>query len=169
MISHTRRFFFAATLAGALLATPVVAKELTGTLKKVKDTGMITVGHRESSIPFSYYDEKRQVIGYSQDLMLAVVEAIKTDLKMETLAVKLVPIASSNRLELIENGSVDLECGSTTNNTERQKQVSFSNSIFIVETRLLTKADSPIKDFADLAGRNVVTTAGTTSERLLRR
>jgi glutamate/aspartate transport system substrate-binding protein len=168
VISHTRRFLFAATLAVALLSTPVLAKELTGTLKKVKDAGVITVGHRESSIPFSYYDEKQQVIGYSQDLMLAVVEAIKADLKMETLEVKLVPIASSNRLELIENGSVDLECGSTTNNTERQKQVSFSNSIFIVETRLLTKADSPIKDFDDLAGRNVVTTAGTTSERLLK-
>ncbi len=168
MISHTRRFLFAATLAAALLSTPVLAKELTGTLKKIKDSGVITLGHRESSIPFSYYDDKQQVIGYSQDLMLKVVEAIKADLKMETLEVKLVPIASSNRLELIEKGSVDLECGSTTNNTERQKQVSFSNSIFVVETRLLTKADSPIKDFADLAGRNVVTTAGTTSERLLK-
>ena len=168
MISHTRRFLFAATLAAALLSTPVLAKELSGTLKKIKDSGVITLGHRESSIPFSYYDDKQQVIGYSQDLMLEVVDAIKADLKMATLEAKLVPIASSNRLELIEKGSVDLECGSTTNNAERQKQVSFSNNIFIVETRLLTKADSAIKDFSDLAGRNVVTTAGTTSERLLK-
>jgi len=168
VISHTRRFLFAATLAAALLSTPVLAKELSGTLKKIKDSGVITLGHRESSIPFSYYDDKQQVIGYSQDLMLEVVDAIKADLKMATLEAKLVPIASSNRLELIEKGSVDLECGSTTNNAERQKQVSFSNNIFIVETRLLTKADSAIKDFSDLAGRNVVTTAGTTSERLLK-
>jgi glutamate/aspartate transport system substrate-binding protein len=169
VISHTRCFLFAATLAAALLSAPVLAKELTGTLKKIKDTGVITLGHRESSIPFSYYDEKQQVIGYSQDLALKVVEAIKVELKMAKLDIKLVPIASSNRIELIEEGSVDLECGSTTNNAERQKLVSFSNSIFVVETRLLTKVDSGITDFPDLAGRNVVTTAGTTSERLLRK
>jgi len=123
---------FAATLAAALLSAPVLAKELTGTLKKIKDTGVITLGHRESSIPFSYYDEKQQVIGYSQDLALKVVEAIKVELKMAKLDIKLVPIASSNRIELIEEGSVDLECGSTTNNAERQKLVSFSNSIIVV-------------------------------------
>ena len=167
VINHTRLFLFAATLASAILSAPVVAKELTGTLKKIKDTGVISLGHRAASIPFSYYDDKRQVIGYSQDLMLMVVEAVKADLKLEKLAIKLLTVDSSNRMKLIEDGSVDLECGSTTNNAERLQQVSFSNNIFVVETRLLTKADSGINDFSDLAGRNVVTTAGTTSQRLL--
>ena len=163
------RFAFAATLATTLLSAPVMAQEPSGTLKKIKDTGVIALGHRESSIPFSYYDDKQQVIGYSQELMLKVVDAVKADLKLAKLDIKLMPVTSSNRITLVQNGSVDLECGSTTNNTERQKQVSFSNSIFVIGTRLMTKKDSGIKDFPDLAGKNVVTTAGTTSERLLRR
>ena len=163
------RLALAATLATTLLSAPVMAQELNGTLKKIKDTGVIALGHRESSIPFSYYDDKQQVIGYSHELMLKVVDAVKADLKLAKLDIKLMPVTSSNRITLVQNGSVDLECGSTTNNTERQKQVSFSNSIFVIGTRLMTKKDSGIKDFPDLAGKNVVTTAGTTSERLLRK
>jgi glutamate/aspartate transport system substrate-binding protein len=163
------RLALAATLATTLLSAPVMAQELNGTLKKIKDTGVIALGHRESSIPFSYYDDKQQVIGYSHELMLKVVDAVKADLKLAKLDIKLMPVTSSNRITLVQNGSVDLECGSTTNNTERQKQVSFSNSIFVIGTRLMTKKDSGINDFPDLAGKNVVTTAGTTSERLLRR
>ena len=169
MFTVTRRFAIAATLASALLSAPVLAQQLTGTLKKVKDTGVITLGHRESSIPFSYYDDKQRVVGYSQEMMLKAVEAVKADLKLAKLDVKLIPVNSENRITLVQNGTVDLECGSTTNNIERQKQVSFSNSIFIVSTRLMTRKDSGIKDFADLTGKNVVTTAGTTSERLLRK
>ena len=167
--ANSKRWVLAATLATALLSAPTMAAELTGTLKKIKETGLITLGHRESSIPFSYYDDKQQVIGYSQDLMLKVVEAIKADLKMATIDIKLLPVTPSNRITLLQNGSLDIECGSTTNNTERQKQVSFSTTIFIIETRLLTRTNSGIKDFPDLAGKNVVTTAGTTSERLLRK
>ncbi len=169
MFTNLRRFATAATLATALMSAPVLAQELTGTLKKIKDTGVITLGHRESSIPFSYYDDKQQVIGYSQEMMLKAVDAIKSELKLAKLDVKLVPVTSENRITLVQNGTVDLECGSTTNTTERQKQVSFSNSIFVVGTRLLTKTSSGIKDFPDLAGKNVVTTAGTTSDRLLRK
>ncbi len=169
MMKTATRFAFAATLATTLLSLPVMAQELSGTLKKIKDTGVIALGHRESSIPFSYYDDKQQVIGYSHELMLKVVDAVKADLKLAKLDIKLMPVTSSNRITLVQNGSVDLECGSTTNNTERQKQVSFSNSIFVIGTRLMTKKDSGINDFPDLAGKNVVTTAGTTSERLLRR
>ncbi len=139
-----------------------------GTLDKIKETGSITLGHRESSIPFSYYDDNQKVIGYSQELMEKAVDAIRTELKMPDLKVQMMPITSANRIPLVSNGTVDLECGSTTHNTERAKQVSFSNTIFIIGTRLLTRKDSGIKDFADLAGKNVVTTAGTTSERLLR-
>lgn len=176
-IGNSKCLLFALALAMALLSCPALAKgkaqakpkELTGTLRKIKDTGVITLGHRETSIPFSYYDDQRNVIGYSQDLMLKVVEAIKADLKMAEIDIKLVPVTSSNRLTLVGKGSVDIECGSTTNNRERQKQVSFSTTIFIIGTRLLTKADSGVTDFPDLAGKNVVTTKGTTSERLLRR
>ncbi|RQH00674.1 glutamate/aspartate ABC transporter substrate-binding protein [Paraburkholderia dinghuensis] len=140
-----------------------------GTLKKIKDTGVISLGHRESSIPFSYYDDKQNVIGYSQDYALKIVDAVKQKLNMPNLKVKLVPITSQNRIPLVQNGTVDIECGSTTNNAERQQQAAFSNTIFVIGTRLMTKKDAGIKDFADLKGKTVVTTAGTTSERILRK
>ena len=155
-------------IATSFCATPVVAQE-SSTLKKIKDTGSITLGHRESSIPFSYYDDKQQVIGYSHELMLKIVDDIKSSLKLTKLDTRLMPVTSANRITLIQNGTVDIECGSTTNNLERQKQVAFSTTIFVIGTRLMTKKDSGIRDFADLAGKNAVTTAGTTSERLLRK
>ena len=157
--------FICALFLAALAAAPAAAD----TLKKIKDNGVIVLGHRESSIPFSYYDDKQQVIGYSHEIMLKAVEALKAELKLPGLQVRLLPVTSQNRIPLIQNGSVDIECGSTTNNLERQKQVAFSNTLFIIGTRLLTKKEAGIKDFPDLAGKNVVTTAGTTSERLLRR
>ncbi|NMG74433.1 glutamate/aspartate ABC transporter substrate-binding protein [Aromatoleum diolicum] len=153
--------------AGAIAVVPAVAQA--NTLQKIKETGSITLGHRESSIPFSYYDQNQQVVGYSHEMMLKVVDAIKTELKLPNLQVKLMPVTSQNRIPLVQNGTVAIECGSTTNNSERAKQVAFSNSIFIVGTRLMTKKDSGVQDFAQLAGKNVVTTAGTTSERLLRK
>jgi glutamate/aspartate transport system substrate-binding protein len=158
-------------LAGLCLATlglPALAQS-SPTLKKIADSGAISLGHRESSIPFSYYDSKQQVVGYSHELMLKAVDAIKAELKRPDLAVKLVPVTSQNRIPLVLNGTVDLECGSTTNNKERAKQVDFSTTLFVVGTRLMTKKDSGVQDFADLKGKNVVVTAGTTSERLLRK
>ncbi|WP_370688820.1 amino acid ABC transporter substrate-binding protein [Xenorhabdus anantnagensis] len=143
------------------------AEELTGTLKKIKDNGIIVVGHRESSVPFSYYDNQQNVVGYSQDYSNLIVDAVKKKLDMPNLQVKLIPITSQNRIPLLQNGTFDFECGSTTNNHERQKQAAFSNTIFSVGTRLLTKKDSGIKGFDDLAGKNVVVTSGTTSEILL--
>ena len=98
---------------------------------------------------------------------MKVVDAVKADLKLPNLQVTLTPVTSQNRIPLVQNGTMDIECGSTTNNVERQQQVAFSNTIFVIGTRLLTRKDSGIKDFADLAGKNVVTTAGTTSERLV--
>ncbi|WP_272520029.1 amino acid ABC transporter substrate-binding protein [Providencia sp. PROV223] len=145
----------------------VQAEELNGTLKKIKDNGVIVVGHRESSVPFSYYDNSQKVVGYSQDYSNAIVDAVKKKLNMPDLQVKLIPITSQNRIPLLQNGTFDFECSSTTNNVERQKQAAFSNTIFVVGTRLLTKGDSGVKDFADLAGKNVVVTSGTTSEILL--
>ncbi|MCT8343208.1 MULTISPECIES: amino acid ABC transporter substrate-binding protein [Photorhabdus] len=149
------------------MAGAVQAEELTGTLKKVKDDGVIIVGHRESSVPFAYYDNHQKVVGYSQDYSNLIVEAVKKKLDMPNLQVKLIPVTSQNRIPLLQNGTYDFECGSTSNNLERQKQVTFSNSIFIITTRLLTKKGSGIKDFPDLAGKNVVVSAGTTSEILL--
>ncbi|CAG9243923.1 glutamate/aspartate ABC transporter substrate-binding protein [Burkholderia sp. AW33-5] len=141
----------------------------TGTLKKIKDTGVIALGHRESSIPFSYYDQNQQVVGYSRDFQMKVVDAVKKKLNLPNLQVKNIPVTSQNRIPLVQNGTVDIECGSTTNNTERQQQAAFSDTIFVIGTRLMTKKDSGVKDFADLKGKTVVTTAGTTSERLLRK
>ncbi|WP_159566514.1 glutamate/aspartate ABC transporter substrate-binding protein [Budvicia diplopodorum] len=150
-----------------LTSTALHAEDLNGTLKKIKDSGVITVGHRESSVPFSYYDNQQNVVGYSQDYSNLIVDAVKKKLDMPNLQVKLIPITSQNRIPLLQNGSFDFECGSTTNNVERQKQADFSDTIFVVGTRLLVKKGSDIKDFPDLKGKNVVVTSGTTSEALL--
>jgi glutamate/aspartate transport system substrate-binding protein len=136
------------------------------TLHKIAQTATINLGHRESSVPFSYVDG-RQVVGYSQDLMLRVVDDIKAELQLPALAVKLVPITSQNRIPLMQNGTVDLECGSTTHNLERARQVGFSVAIFVTSSRLITRTDSGVNGLADLAGRRVLVTAGTTSERQL--
>ncbi|MGN4076926.1 glutamate/aspartate ABC transporter substrate-binding protein [Burkholderia gladioli] len=162
--------FNKALLLAAALATfagGAMAQE-TGTLKKIKDTGVIALGHRESSIPFSYYDQNQKVIGYARDFQMKVVDAVKKKLNLPNLQVKDIPVTSQNRIPLVQNGTVDIECGSTTNNLERQKQAAFSTTYFVIGTRLMTSKDSGIKDFADLKGKIVVTTAGTTSERLLR-
>ncbi|UQY36679.1 glutamate/aspartate ABC transporter substrate-binding protein [Pseudomonas fulva] len=159
----------AAAVAATLMSSPVFAAELTGTLKKIKDSGTITLGHRDSSIPFSYYgDTSKQPVGYSHDLQLKVVEELKKELELPDLKVRYNLVTSQTRIPLVQNGTVDLECGSTTNNVERQRQVDFSVGIFEVGTRLLTKKSSGVNDFEDLKGKNVVTTAGTTSERLLK-
>ena len=156
-------------IAAALIASPVFATELTGTLKKIKESGTITLGHRDASIPFSYFgDNPDQPVGYSHDLQLKVVEALKQQLGLPDLKVRYNLVTSQTRIPLVQNGTVDLECGSTTNNVERQQQVDFSVGIFEVGTRLLAKKTSGVNDFADLKGKNVVTTAGTTSERLLK-
>ena len=157
----------AATL-GAFCAAPAMAAELTGTLKKIKDSGVIVLGNRDASIPFSYYDNNQKPVGYSVDLANKVVEQVKKELKMPNLQVKYNLVTSQTRIPLVQNGTVDLECGSTTNNVERQKQVAFSVGIFEIGTRLLTAKTSGLKDFPDLKGKNVVTTAGTTSERLIK-
>ncbi|CAM2875911.1 MULTISPECIES: glutamate/aspartate ABC transporter substrate-binding protein [Pseudomonas] len=160
-----------AAIAAALISTPVFAAELTGTLKKIKESGTITLGHRDASIPFSYIaDGSGKPVGYSHDIQLAIVKAVEKDLGMKEgeLKVKYNLVTSQTRIPLVQNGTVDVECGSTTNNVERQQQVDFSVGIFEIGTRLLSKKNSTYKDFADLKGKNVVTTAGTTSERILK-
>lgn len=151
----------------ALMAQPASSQELTGTLKKIKDSGTITLGARESSAPFSYSLGGTQFVGFSVDLMMKVVDRLKTELKMPDLKYTIIPFTAQNRIPLIQNGTLDFECSSTTNTLERQQQVAFSTSFFVIGTKLLTAKDSGVKDFTDLKGKNLSTTAGTTSERLI--
>jgi len=133
------------------------------TLKKIKDTGTITLGHRDSSIPFSYYDDKQQVIGYAMDICYKVVDAIKAELKLKKIDIKLNPVTSATRIPLMANGTIDLECGSTTNNLERQKQVWFATTHFVTANRFVSKKASNLKTVNDLKGKTVVSTSGTTN------
>ncbi len=157
-----------ALAATFVTAAPAAAQELTGTLKKIKDTGTVTLAVRESSVPFSYLDDKQQYVGYSIDLCMKVVDAIKADLKMPSLKVAMTPVTSQTRIPLMANGTTDLECGSTTNSVERQKQVSFLNTTFLTGTKLLVKKSSGIKTYKDLKGKTVVVTSGTTNERVIK-
>ena len=160
----TTRLLTTAVIASAV-AAPAMAE---GTLDKIKQSGVIVLGHRDASIPFSYLADGQSPVGYSHDLQMKVVEAVKKQLKMPNLQTRYTLVTSQTRIPLVQNGTVDLECGSTTNNLERQKQVAFSVGIFEIGTRLLTAKTSGVKDFPDLKGKNVVTTAGTTSERLIK-
>ncbi|AYH41857.1 transporter substrate-binding domain-containing protein [Azoarcus sp. DN11] len=153
--------------AVAGLAAPAHA-QLTGTLQKIKDSGAITVGHRESSVPFSYLDANQKPIGYAMDLCAKVVDAIKAELKMPNLKVNYQAVTSQNRIPLMQNGTIDLECGSTTNSIARQQQVGFSVAYFVTSVRLAVRKDSGIKDIGDLNGKPVVTTTGTTSDQLIK-
>ena len=155
-------------LAVSLAASPAFAEDLTGTLKKVKEAGSITMGIRESSYPLSYLDDRQQPIGYHIDVCNKIVDAVKTQLKMSSLKVKHQPVTSQNRIPLVSNGTVDLECGSTTNNEARQRQVSFVDTTFVTNVRMAVKKASGIKSLDQLDGKPVATTSGTTSVQLMR-
>jgi ABC-type amino acid transport substrate-binding protein len=157
----------AVLLAALVLAVPVQAQELTGTLAKARATGAITLGYRESSVPFSYLNARKEPIGYSIELCRSLVSSIE-DAVNKSLAIKWVPVTSDSRIDAVASGKVDLECGSTTSNLERQKRVSFSPTMFVSGTKVLVKKGSPIKSFRDLAGKKVAVTAGTTNEKTLR-
>ncbi|MEM4988709.1 amino acid ABC transporter substrate-binding protein [Collimonas sp. H4R21] len=141
----------------------VQAQELTGTLKKIKDTGTITLGVRDSSIPFSYLDDKQSYQGYSIDLCLKAATAIQKQLGMTALNVKMVPVTSATRIPLISNGTIDLSCDSATNNAERQKVVSFAPTMYVTANRILAKKSSNIKTLDDLKGKTIVSTSGTSN------
>jgi glutamate/aspartate transport system substrate-binding protein len=151
--------------AAAALAATAAAQE--GTLKKVKDSGTITIGHRDASIPLSYYDDKQRPIGYAMDLCMKIVDAIKTELKMPKIDVKYQLVTSANRIPLMANGTIDLECGSTTNNLERQKQVSFTMTHFVTANKFVAKRSAKLAKLEDLKGKTVVSTAGTTNIKQL--
>lgn len=148
-----------AAAATLLCATGLQAQ----TLDKVKKEGAITIGHRDSSIPFSYLDDKQSPIGYSMDICLKIAEAVKAELKLPNLAVKMAPVTSATRIPLMANGTIDLECGSTTNNAERQKQVAYAPTTFITANRFVSKKSSNVSNLDSLKGKTIVSTSGTTN------
>jgi len=154
-------------LVAAFCSAQANAEELTGTLKKVKETGTITLGYRDSSIPFSYLDDKHKPIGFAMDICYKIVEAVKKELKLDKITVELEPVTSSTRIPLLANGTIDLECGSTTNNPERLKQVAFAHTHFLTATRFVSKKSSQLNLIDDLRGKSVTATSGTTNIKQL--
>src|ERR1700681_3199375 len=154
-------------LTAAFCAAQANAEELTGTLKKVKETGVINIGYRDSSIPFSYLDDNQKPIGFAIDICLKIVDAVKKELKLDKLAVEFNPVTSSTRIPLLANGTIDLECGSTTNNPDRLKQVAFTNTHFLTATRFISKKASKLNSIEDLKGKSVASTSGTTNIKQL--
>ena len=154
-------------LAASFCAGQASSEELTGTLKKIKETGTITIGFRDSSIPFSYLDDNQKPIGFAIDICYKIVDAVKQELKIDKLEVRLTPVTPSTRVPLLANGTVDLECGSTTNNAERQKQVSFTNTHFLTTSRFVSKKSSNLNTIDDLKGKSVVSTSGSTNIKQL--
>jgi glutamate/aspartate transport system substrate-binding protein len=150
-----------------LLTAPVVAEESNSTLEKIKRTGAVTIGYRESSVPFSYINDKGQPEGYSIDLCLRIVESLKVDLSLPNLKVNFVPVSGQTRIPLIVNGTVDLECGSTTNTLTRQQQVDYLATTFVTGSKIAVRKDSGINEVKDLKGKAVITAAGSTNERIV--
>src|SRR5579864_1701216 len=154
-------------LAVLACATQADAEEFTGTLRKIKETGVINIGYRDSSIPFSYLDDNQKPIGFAIDICLKIVEAVKKELKLDKLTTEFNPVTSSTRIPLLANGTIDLECGSTTNNPERLRQVAFTNTHFLTATRFISKKSSKLGGIEDLKGKSVASTSGTTNIKQL--
>ncbi len=156
------------------LCPPAVAQEasdvgaLSGTLKRIKQAGAVTLGYRESSLPFSYLNRLRQPIGYSIDLCREIVDDVSTELDGMDIRIGFAPVTPANRLQKVAAGEVDIECGSTTANAQRREQVAFSPIFFIAGTKLMVPKASPVRSYRDLAGKTAVVTAGTTNEAALR-
>jgi glutamate/aspartate transport system substrate-binding protein len=163
------------TLPLLVLATPLLTASMpaqaqaTGTLDKVKASGTITLAYRESSIPFSYLDDKAQPVGFAHEICLKIVDDVKKAIGKPDLKVALQSVTSANRIPLLQNGTIDIECGSTTNNSERGKQVAFAINYFYTGTRFLVKTGNNVNKLSDLAGKTVVSTTGTTNFQILRR
>jgi ABC-type amino acid transport substrate-binding protein len=155
-------------LALIALAAPACAFAQTSTLDKVKQSGQITLAYRESSIPFSYLDDKAKPVGFGFEICQKIVEAVKKSTGRNDLKVQLQAVTSANRIPLLQNGTIDIECGSTTNNSDRQKQVTFATNYFYTGTRFLVKSGTAVKSLNDLTGKTIVSTTGTTNYKILR-
>jgi len=154
-------------LAATLLAAPAGADQHSGTLKKIKDSGTITIGYREQSNPFSFLDEAKKPVGYSIDLCQRVVNTVKSQLGVSALKVNYVPLSAENRFGAVAEGTVDILCGNSTNTLSRQKQVAFSNMTFVTGASFLVNSDSPVNDVKDFAGKSIGVVAGTSTESAL--
>jgi ABC-type amino acid transport substrate-binding protein len=165
---HAMRFTLRPLLVLTLAAAGSGAALAQATLDKVKASGAITVSYRESSIPFSYLDDKAQPVGFSFEICGRIVDEVKKATGRADLKVNLQPVTSANRIPLLTNGTIDIECGSTTNNSDRAKQVAFATNYFYTGTRFLVKADAGIKGLADLNNKIMVSTTGTTNFRIMR-
>ena len=153
--------------AGAAIAQDA-PREIGGTLRRVKETGRLALGYRETSIPFSYVNRSGDPIGYSIDLCNEILDEVSKELGGVEIAVAYKKVTSETRIPAVRSGEIDLECGSTTSNFERQKQVAFSPIFFVAGTKLLVRRDSGISSYRDLKGKTVVVTAGTTNEAAIR-
>ena len=160
-----KKILAASSMMLMFAAAGVSAQE--GTLAKIAELGEISVGHRDGAVPFSYYDDQQRPVGYAMDLCAKVVEAIKLKLDEPDLKVSYLPVTGATRMPLLANGTIDMECGTTTNNAERQRQVSFSNTYFVAGVRILSKKNAPVETMADAKGKTVVTLAGTTSVKVI--
>jgi len=187
-----RMFVIVATAAIALLAITAAAQDKAGappktasptppvaanpekpaeeidTLRRIRDTGTLLIGVRETSVPFSFLDAQKQPQGYSVDLCLRVADAIKSELKLPRLDMRFVPVSSSSRIPALIEGKIDLECGSTTNTRDRQKQVAFAYTTFVAGIKMLARKSANVNSVEDLRGKNVVVTKGTTSEKIIK-
>lgn len=164
------RLISRALVAGVVAAaavTPAAAQEVDAIVKKLRDSKIFTIGHRETSIPHSYIDNNQKVVGYSIELCLKIAEAMKQELNLPDLTVKYVPVNIQNRMALVANGTVDIECGSTVNTLGRQKQVDFTLVTFIAADRVMAKKDFGIKEIEDLAGKVAIVPQASTSEKVL--
>ena len=152
----------------ALLTPALALSQATSTLDKVKASGTITLAYRESSIPFSYLDDKAQPVGFGHEICLKIVEDVKKATARPDLKVAMQSVTSANRIPLLQNGTIDIECGSTTNNSARGKQVQFATNYFYTGTRFLVKTGTSVKAIDDLKGKTIVSTTGTTNFQILR-
>ncbi|WP_267356147.1 MULTISPECIES: amino acid ABC transporter substrate-binding protein [unclassified Methylobacterium] len=156
-----------AALVALSIAQPARADTLTGTLKKIQDSNRLVLGVRDTAPPFSYIDQNQKVVGFAIDICMKIADAVKRELKRPGLEVGMEFVNSSSRIPLITNGTVDLECGTTTNNAERKKQVAFTNTHFLTATRFVSKKDQHIASLDDLRGKTVSSVAGSTNILML--
>jgi glutamate/aspartate transport system substrate-binding protein len=156
-----------AAVALAAIAAPAVSQELYGTLKKARDTKTFTIGYREASFPFAFYDDQKKPVGFAVELCTRIAEEVKAELKMPDLQVKYLPVNPQTRIPLLTNGTIDIECGSTTNNLARQQQVDFTYSFYVTGNRLMASKASGIKEIENISGKSVGVAAGTSNERIL--
>lgn len=161
------KFVFAAAAICAI-AAPLSAQELYGTLKKARDTKVFTIGHREASFPFAYYDDQKKPTGFAVELCTRIAEAVKEELNMPNIEIRYLPVNAQTRIPLLTNGTIDIECGSTTNNLARQQQVDFTYSFYVTGGRLLASKASKIKEVEDLKGKAAGVAPGTSNERTIK-